>query len=94
MEDDYSDIDKIYLEVLAQSARKVARFDASNVETEVPYGELQRSSAWLAFRSVTRQETVAKTMRRQGWVMIGMTLAVLLLAAIQIVLLVRDNHVP
>ena len=90
MEADYSEIDKIYLEVLAKSARKVARLDVDNAETGVPYGELQRSSAWLAFRSVVRQEVVAKSVRRQGWVMIAMTVGILILALVQTVILVRD----
>jgi len=90
MEEDYSKIDKIYLEVLAKSAGKVARFDGDNVNTGVPYGELQRSSAWLAFRSVVRQEAVAKSIRRHGWVMIAMTVGILILAIVQTVILVRN----
>jgi len=90
MEEDYSKIDKIYLAVLAKSAWKVARFDGENVDTGVPYGELQRSSAWLAFRSVVRQEVVAESIRRQGRVMIAMTVGILILAIVQTVILVRD----
>ena len=90
MEEDYSKIDKIYLEVLAKSAEKVVRIDTDNVDTGVPYGELQRSCAWLAFRSVVRQEVVAKSVRRQGWVMIAMTVGILILALVQTVILVRD----
>ena len=90
MEEDYSKIDKIYLEVLARSAWKVARLDGDNVDTGVPYGELQCGSAWLAFRSVVKQEAVAKSMRRQGKVMIAMTVGILILAIVQTVILVRD----
>jgi len=93
MEEDYSRIDKMYLEVLAKAAGKVARFDDSNVETGVPYGELQRSSAWLAFRSVVRQQVVAKSVSRQGRVMIAMTVAILILAIVQTVILVMDIRV-